>query len=37
MGWNGAQTMIGEAMKGNPLYAGRLSFSLRIGHFAGPP
>ena len=37
MGWTGAQTMIGQAMRGNPVYAGRLSFSLRIGHFLGPP
>ena len=37
MGWSGAQTMIGRTMKGNPTYAGRLSFSLRIGHLSGPP
>lgn len=37
MGWTGAQTMIGQVMKGDPTYAGRLSFCLRIGHFSGPP
>ena len=37
VGWSGTQTLIGQVMKGSPLYAGRLSFSLRIGHFTGPP
>ncbi len=37
MGWTGAQTMIGQVMKGNPTHAGRLAFFLRIGHFSGPP
>jgi len=37
MGWTGAQTMIGQVMKANPVHAGRLSFFLRIGHFSGPP
>ena len=36
MGWSGAQAMIGQVMKGSAVYAGRLSFTLRIGHFAGP-
>ena len=36
-GWTGAQTLIGQIMKGNPIYAGRLSFSIRIGVFVGPP
>ena len=36
MGWSGAQAMIGQIMKGSETYAGRLSFTLRIGHFAGP-
>ena len=36
MGWSGAQAMIGQIMKGSAVYAGRLSFTLRIGHFAGP-
>ncbi|MDC0033282.1 MFS transporter [Alphaproteobacteria bacterium] len=37
MGWSGAQAMIGQIMKGSEVYAGRLAFTLRIGHFAGPP
>lgn len=37
MGWAGAQTMIGQVMKGSPIHAGRLAFFLRIGHFSGPP
>ena len=36
-GWTGAQTLIGQVMKGNPVYAGRLSFSIRIGVFVSPP
>ena len=36
MGWSGAQAMIGQIMKGSEIYAGRLAFTLRIGHFAGP-
>lgn len=36
-GWIGAQAQIGEIMKGNPVYAGRFSFALRIGQLAGPP
>ncbi len=36
-GWTGAQTLIGQVMKGNPIYAGRLSFSIRIGVFVSPP
>lgn len=36
MGWSGAQAMIGQIMKGSETYAGRLSFTLRIGHFSGP-
>lgn len=37
MGWIGSQALVGQIMKGNPTYTGRLSFSLRIGAFAGPP
>jgi MFS family permease len=37
MVWVGAQSMIGEAMAGEPTYAGRLSAATRIGVFAGPP
>ena len=36
MGWSGAQAMIGQIMKGSETYAGRLAFTLRIGHFSGP-
>lgn len=36
MGWSGAQAMIGQIMKGSETHAGRLSFSVRIGHFTGP-
>ncbi len=35
--WVGVQSFVGHAMKGQPLYAGRLTFSTRIGVFAGPP
>jgi len=37
MGWIGAQTMIGQYMHGKTVYAGRLSFVIRIGQLAGPP
>ena len=37
MGWLGSQAMIGQVMKGNPVYAGRLSASLRVAAFVGPP
>jgi MFS family permease len=36
MGWMGAQTLIGQIMKGSPVHAGRLSFSLRFGHLVAP-
>lgn len=37
MGWLGAQTMIGQYMHGRTLYAGRLSFIIRIAQlFAAP-
>ena len=36
MGWSGAQAMIGLVMKGDALHAGRLGFTIRIGHFFGP-
>ena len=32
MGWLGAQTMIGQYMYGKTVYAGRMSFIIRIGH-----
>ncbi|MEE8332219.1 MAG: MFS transporter [Alphaproteobacteria bacterium] len=37
MGWLGAQTLVGQLMKGRTRYAGRLSFIIRIGHLVGPP
>jgi len=37
MGWLGAQTLVGQLMKGRTRYAGRLSFIIRIGHLAAPP
>jgi len=37
MGWLGAQTLVGQLMKGRTLYTGRLSFIIRIGHLVGPP
>ena len=35
--WIGAQTLVGQAMKGHPVYAGRLSFALRMGNLSAPP
>ncbi len=37
MGWIGAQTLIGQVMKGDPTHAGRLAFAVRVGALAGPP
>ena len=37
MGWMGAQTLIGQIMKGSAIHAGRLSLALRLGHLVGPP
>jgi len=37
MGWLGSQTMIGQFMGGSPVYAGRLSASLRVAAIVGPP
>ncbi len=37
MGWLGAQTMIGQYMRGKTRYAGRLSFVIRFGQLAAPP
>ncbi len=34
--WMGAQAQVGQLMKGNPTYAGRLSFTVRIGHLVAP-
>ncbi len=37
MGWLGAQTMIGQFMHGKTIYAGRMSFIIRIGHLICAP
>lgn len=37
MGWLGAQTMIGQYMHGKTVYAGRMSFIIRIGHLICQP
>ena len=37
MGWLGAQTMFGQIMRRDHLYAGRFAFALRMGGFVGPP
>ena len=37
IGWLGAQTMVGQVLKGRTSYAGRLSAIIRIGHIVGPP
>lgn len=37
MGWLGAQTLIGQLMRGRTVYAGRLSVISRAGNVIGPP
>ena len=37
IGWLGAQTLVGQLMRGRTHYAGRLSAIVRIGHIVGPP
>ncbi len=37
MGWLGAQTMIGQYMRGRTSYAGRLSAIVRVGQLVAPP
>ena len=37
MGWLGAQTLFGQTMRRDHLYAGRFAFALRVGGFIGPP
>ncbi|MHA1108215.1 MAG: MFS transporter [Alphaproteobacteria bacterium] len=34
--WIGSQTMVGQLLKGHPLYAGRMTFTARIGGIIGP-
>ena len=35
--WIGSQTLVGQLMKGHPVYAGRMTFVARVGGFLGPP
>jgi MFS family permease len=35
--WIGVQALVGQAMKGNATYTGRMTFVARIGGFVGPP
>ena len=35
--WIGSQALVGQLMKGHPVYAGRMTFVARIGGFVGPP
>lgn len=35
--WIGSQTLVGQLMRGHPVYAGRMAFAARIGGFLGPP
>ncbi len=37
MSWMGAQTLIGQIMKGDPIHAGRLSSAALIGNLTVPP
>ena len=37
MCWVGVQSFVGHAMRGQPVYAGRLTMSTRLGVFVGPP
>ena len=37
MGWIGSQAAFGQLLGGDPVYAGRFAFGLRIGSFVGPP
>jgi MFS family permease len=37
IGWLGAQTLVGQVMKGRTSYASKLGAVIRIGHMIGPP
>lgn len=37
MGWLGAQTLFGQIMRRDHVYAGRFAFALRVGGLMGPP
>lgn len=34
--WTGTQTLVSQLMKGHPVYAGRMTFSARVGGIGGP-
>jgi len=36
LSWIGSQALVGTALRGHPVYTGRLSFALRLGGFLGP-
>ncbi len=36
-GWVGTQTLVGQVLRGNPTYTGRLIFASRVGTVIGPP
>lgn len=35
-GWIGTQTLVGQLLKGHPVYAGRMTFTARVGGILGP-
>lgn len=37
IGWIGAQTLIGQVLKGSPVHTGRMGAVIRIGALTGPP
>jgi len=37
IGWIGAQTLIGQTLKGSPVHTGRMGAVIRIGALTGPP
>lgn len=37
IGWMGAQTLVGQVLKGRTSYAARMGAVIRIGHIGGPP
>ena len=37
LSWVGTQTLVGQVLRGNPTYTGRLIFASRVGTIIGPP
>ena len=37
IGWMGAQTLVGQVLKGRTSYAARMGAVIRVGHIGGPP